>query len=94
MNWANYQKNASVLLTDIYIEGHYNVGDFVSENSEPLFCKLEDGVVFNTDLPMVIFHWDPMMRLFSEIIDRVVEKVNTTTGFHCACLGLNYFLGR
>jgi len=29
-----------------------------------------------------------MMRLFSEIIDRVVEKVNTTTGFHCACPGL------
>ena len=73
MNWKNYQKNVSVLLTDIGIEGYQAVGDFVGENSEPLFCKLEDGVVFDTGLTMVIFHGDTLMRGFSEIIDRVVE---------------------
>jgi hypothetical protein len=31
---------------------------------------------------MIIFHGDPLMRLVTEIIDRVVEA------------GLNYYLGR
>jgi hypothetical protein len=38
-----------------------------------LLCRLEDGLVFTTDLTMVIFHWDPLMRRVNEIIDRVVE---------------------
>jgi hypothetical protein len=73
MYWAMYQKNVSVLLVDITVEEHYAIGDFVGENSEPLLCKLEDGVFLHTGLTMIMYHGDPLMRRVSEIIDRVVE---------------------
>jgi hypothetical protein len=45
------------------------------ENSEPLVCWLEDGVVFKTGLSMIMFHGDPLMKRVTEIIDRVLEAV-------------------
>jgi hypothetical protein len=72
-NWALYQKNVSILLSDIFVELHYAYGDFVGENSEPLVCRLEDGVVFNTGLTMIMLYGDPLMRRVNEIINRVVE---------------------
>jgi len=68
-----YQKNVSILLTDKLVEDKYARGAFVGENSEPLLCRLEDGVVLRTDLSMIMFHGDPLMRRVNEIIDRVVE---------------------
>ena len=73
VNWAKYHKNVSVLLADIVAEGFYASGDYVGENSEPLLCRLEDGVFYNYGQSMVMFHGDPLMRGVSEIIDRVVE---------------------
>jgi hypothetical protein len=73
VNWATYQKNVSILMDDINAEFIYANGDFVGENSETLVCGLEDGVVFNTGQSMAMFHGDPLMRRFNEIIDRVVE---------------------
>jgi hypothetical protein len=73
LNWAKYHKNVSILLSDKVAEDNYAGGYFVSENSEPLLCRLEDGVVFSTGLTMIMFHGDPLMRRVSEIIDRVVE---------------------
>jgi hypothetical protein len=71
-SWAKYQKNASILLTDTKAEELYTRGEFVGENSEPLVCGLEDGVIYTTGLTMVMFHGDPLMRRVNEIIDRVV----------------------
>jgi hypothetical protein len=73
VNWAKHQKNVSILLTDMLAEENYATGVYVGKNSEPLLCKLEDGVFLNTGLTMLMIHGDPLMRRFNEIINRVVE---------------------
>jgi hypothetical protein len=73
INWAMYQKNVSIFLSDLDAEERFALGDFFGEYSEPLVCKLEDGVFFQTGLTMVMFHGDPLLRRINEIIDRVVE---------------------
>jgi hypothetical protein len=70
--WALYQKNVSILLIDMVTEEHYAAGGYVDENSEPLLCRLEDGVVLNAGRSMIIFYVDPLMVRVNEIIDRVV----------------------
>jgi hypothetical protein len=70
--WVKYQ-NVSILLEDKVAEDNYAKGYYAGENSEHILCRLEDGVVFTTGLTMVMFHGDPLMRRFTEIIDRVVE---------------------
>jgi hypothetical protein len=72
-NWAKYQKNVSVVLVDMVAERKYAAGDYVGENSEYLLCRLEDGVVYNNDLTMLMFHGDPLLRRVNEIIERVVQ---------------------
>jgi len=72
-NWVKYQKNVSVLLVDKIVEENYANGEYVGENSEFLLVRLEDGAVYTTDLTMVMFHGDPLMKRVNEIIDRVVE---------------------
>jgi hypothetical protein len=72
-NWAKYHKNVSFLFSDIYYEENYATGDFVGENSEPLVCKVEDGVFLQIGETMATIHGEPLMRRFNEIIDRVVE---------------------
>jgi hypothetical protein len=72
-NWAMYQRNASILVADIVAKEFYASGFFVGKNSEPLVCRLQDGVVFTTGLKMMMFHGDPLMKRVSEIIDRVIE---------------------
>jgi hypothetical protein len=73
INWVKYQKNISVLVADMYAEESYAAGGYVGENSEPLLCGLEDGAVLNTGLTMIMFHGDPLLRRFNEIIHRMVE---------------------
>jgi hypothetical protein len=72
VNWAKYQ-NASFLFDDLYADEIYAGGGFVGENSEPLVCRLEDGLVFSTGLKMIMFHGDPLMKRVTEIVDRFVE---------------------
>jgi hypothetical protein len=74
VDWARYQKNVSILMIDKIAEEHYAIGSLVGENSEPLVCKLEDGVIYFTGLNMVMFHGDPLMKRVNEIITRVVEE--------------------
>ena len=71
--WAKYYRNVSILFPDVDIELYYATGDMLGENSEPLVCRLEDGVVYDDGLSMVMFHGDPLIRRVTEIIDRVVE---------------------
>jgi hypothetical protein len=73
LEWAKYHKNVSILFPDILAEQYYANGSFVGENSKPLLCGLEDGVVFPASLTMMMFHGDPLMRRVNDIIDRVVE---------------------
>jgi len=47
VNWAKYHKNVSIMMPDMIPEDKYASGNFVGENSEPLLCRLEDGVVFS-----------------------------------------------
>jgi hypothetical protein len=72
--WAMYQKNVSFIFPDHYAEESYANGFFLGENSEPLVCKLEDGVIFQTGHTMLMFHGDPLLRRVTEIIDRVFES--------------------
>jgi hypothetical protein len=63
----------SILLGDINAEYSYTNGKYLGQNFEPLLCGLEDGVAFTTDLSMLMFHGDPLLRRVNEIIDRVIE---------------------
>jgi hypothetical protein len=71
--WAIYDKNVSIMFDEHEIELSYAFGDILGEKSEPLLCKLEDGVVYNEGLTMAMLHGDPLIRRVTEIIDRVVE---------------------
>jgi hypothetical protein len=73
VEWASYQKNVSIFLSDMEAEILSASGSLFGENSEPLLCKLEDGIFYNSGLIMVMFHGDPLIRRVTEIIDRVVE---------------------
>jgi hypothetical protein len=73
LNWALYQKNVSIILNEEWLDVNYVAGFFCGENSEPLLCRLEDGVLFTRGLSMVMLHGDPLLRRVTEIIDRVVE---------------------
>jgi len=72
-NWSMYYRNASILISDVLAELNYAIGHFLGKNSEPLVCRLEDGVVFSSGLTMIMFHEDPLLRRVTEIIDRLVE---------------------
>ena len=74
VEWAINQKNVSVVFLDILAEINYAVGYFIGENSRPLLCKIEDGVVITSGQTMLLFHGDPLMRRVTEIVDRVLES--------------------
>ena len=73
LDWAMYQKNVSILLPDTEIDFLYAIGYLIGENSKPLLCRLEDGVVFPYSLTMMMFPGDPLLRRVNEIIDHVFE---------------------
>ena len=73
VEWAKYQKNVPILMVDRIAEEQYARGYFVGKNSEPLVCRLEDGLVYFTGLNMIMFHEDPLMKRVNEIINRVDE---------------------
>jgi hypothetical protein len=62
VNWAKYHVNVSILMSHIISEGNCDSGNFVGENSEPLLCRVEDGVVFSFGKSMIMMHGDPLMR--------------------------------
>ena len=61
-------------MMDDFAEVSYALGNFIGENSEPLLCRLEDGVVYSYGQAMLMFLGDPLLRRVSEMIDRVVES--------------------
>jgi hypothetical protein len=73
LEWARYHKNVSILFDDVDAEIHNAEGNNLGENSELLVCSLEDGVIFKSGLSTVMLQGDPLIKRFTEIIDRVVE---------------------
>jgi hypothetical protein len=73
INWVKYHKNVSILFPDFKFELYCTLGYVLGENSEPLMCRLEDGVVYYDGIRLIMFHGDPLIKRVSEIIDRVVE---------------------
>ena len=73
VDWAIHQKNVSILFHDYLAEIYYAVGYLFGNNSRPLLCKIEDGVVFTSGQTMLMFHGDPLMRRVPEIVDHVIE---------------------
>jgi len=61
------------LLNDLWAEYLFISSFFWGENSEPLLCKLEDGVIYNDGLRMAMLNGDPLLKRVTEIIDRLVE---------------------
>jgi len=73
LNWAMYHKNVSILLIEDIFEMMYAAGLYNGQNSEPLLCRLEDGVFFPLSVTIIMLYGDPLLRRVTEIIDRVVE---------------------
>jgi hypothetical protein len=88
VDWVMYEKNVSVLLLDKEAEDYYAIGYFVGENSEPLLCRLEDGIVYSFGQSMIMFHGDPLMRRVTDIIDRVIQAGLHN---HWISLRMNFF---
>ena len=68
-------KEHQFFISSFLAELNYAIGKFVGENSEPLMCRIEDGVIYSSVLSMITFHGRPLMRRVSEIVDRLVEAV-------------------
>jgi hypothetical protein len=66
-------------MVDDDVEMIYASGGFVGENSEPLLCRSEDGLVVPASLSMMMFHGDPLIRRITEIIELVVKQVYAET---------------
>jgi hypothetical protein len=73
VEWANNERNVSVLLSDLNTKICYSTEYCFDEKSEPFICSLKDGVFFHTGLVMLMLHADPLLRRVNEIIGRVVE---------------------
>ena len=67
------QRNISILLNDVLAENCYANGSFLGENSEPLMCRLEDGVVYTKGCSMLMLYGDPLMGPVNKIIGRLVQ---------------------
>jgi len=73
--WTIYHKNASIFVSDVLAELNYAIRKFEGENSETLMCRLEDCVFYTSGLTMIMFHADSLLKLATESIDRLFEKV-------------------
>jgi hypothetical protein len=71
--WIVYLKSVSIFISDFFHELISVVSKFVGENSEPLTCRIEDGIFYSSVLTIIMFHGEPLMRRVTEIIDRLVE---------------------
>jgi hypothetical protein len=72
-SWAVYGKNVSILMREEWFDVTNAAGDFLEEDSKPLLCKLEDGLVYTSGLSMVMLYGDPQLRRVTEITDRVFQ---------------------
>jgi hypothetical protein len=70
---VKHQKNVSILLLDKVAEDYYARGFYIGENSEPLSCRLKDGIFHSFGQSMIMLHGDTLLKRFNDCFDRVVE---------------------
>jgi hypothetical protein len=70
VNWAQYYQNVSVFLSDYYFQIHSEMGQSVGGNGEPLLCRIDDGVFFNTESVMIMFYGEPLLKRINDIFGR------------------------
>jgi hypothetical protein len=73
LNWARDYKNISIILDELSVEERYSNSMLLDENSMPLICPLDDGLVMITNTAMVMRVGDPLLGRIDEIIKRFVE---------------------
>jgi hypothetical protein len=73
VEWAYIYKNISMILGDINVEELYSTSALLDENSKPLICPLDDGIVASVTNAMIMRLGDPLLERVNEIIHRVVE---------------------
>jgi hypothetical protein len=73
VKWAYVYKNISLILDELSIEERYFSSSLMDENSKPLLCRLEDGIVMYGDSVMMMRMGDPLLERINDIIDSVVE---------------------
>jgi hypothetical protein len=61
------------MINDIVAADSLASGVLLGEDSEPLFCRLEDGVVYTKGYSLVMLYGDPLMGRVNKIIDRLVQ---------------------
>lgn len=71
--WAKDYKNISLIIEELSVEEKYSTSSLIDENSKPLICPLDDGIVMTVNAVMMVRMGDPLLGRIDEIIQRVVE---------------------
>jgi hypothetical protein len=73
IKWAQDYKNISMILDELGIEERLSTSSLMDENSKPLICPLDDGIVIISNAAMIMRVGHPLLGRIDEIIQRVVE---------------------
>jgi hypothetical protein len=73
LKWAHDYKNISMILDEANIEEKYATSSLLDENSKPLICSLDDGIMLTVSIVMIMHVGDPLLERIDEIIQRVVQ---------------------
>jgi hypothetical protein len=73
VNWAFYNKNVSVFLTDHVFKFVSDNGGIAGDKGVPLLCRVDDGVFLNTRYVMIMLYGEPLLKRINDILVRVVE---------------------
>jgi hypothetical protein len=73
LKWAYTYKNISLILDELSTEEQFARSRLMDENSKPLLCHLDDGVIMHGNHVMMMHVGDPLLDRINDIIQRVVE---------------------
>jgi hypothetical protein len=71
--WALDYKNISIFLDELNYEEKCSTSSLMDENSKPLICPLDDGILITINHAMIMRVGNPLLGRISAIIERVVE---------------------
>ncbi|KDR23129.1 hypothetical protein L798_15211 [Zootermopsis nevadensis] len=73
LKWAFTFKNISLILDELSTDEQYASSRLMDENSKPLLCPIDDGVVMHGNHVMMMHVGHPLLDRINDIIQRVVE---------------------
>ena len=73
LKWAHEYKNISIIMDEVHTEDKVYTSSLLDENSKPLICPLDDGIVMTVNHVMIMRVGDPLLERINKIIQRVVE---------------------